>query len=88
MTLDFCFFGDSEDMRRKITPLKAIRAFCIDCSGGSPSEVRNCIIPECPLYLYRLGKNPNRKGIGGNKVFVPKSCVEPMEIGKKGASND
>lgn len=47
-----------------LTPLKAIRRKCIDCSGFQPSEVRNCEIPECPLFPYRLGKNPNRKGIG------------------------
>ena len=51
---------------KSITPLKAIRKHCLECSGGSPSEVKNCVIPECPLYQYRLGKNPRRKGIGNN----------------------
>jgi len=46
------------------TPLKAIRAWCFDCSGGRWSEIKNCIRPECPLYPYRFGKNPNRSGIG------------------------
>jgi len=49
------------------TPLRSIRAKCLDCSGFQPSEVRNCEIPECPLYPYRMGKNPNRKGIGNSK---------------------
>ena len=44
------------------TPIKAIRAKCLDCSGGSAQEVRLCVIPECPLYPYRMGKNPNRQG--------------------------
>ena len=48
----------------KLTPLKAIRAKCLDCSGRSRAEVRECVIPGCPLYLYRLGKNPARKGMG------------------------
>ncbi len=48
----------------KLTPLKAIRKKCLDCSGGSRAEVRECTIPDCSLYLYRLGKNPARKGMG------------------------
>lgn len=44
------------------TPIKAIRAKCLDCSGGSAQDVRLCIIQECPLYPYRMGKNPNRQG--------------------------
>lgn len=44
-----------------LTPLKAIRAKCLECSGGRRSEVERCQIRECPLYAYRHGKNPNRK---------------------------
>ena len=44
-----------------LTPLKAIRAKCLDCSAGSANEVKLCVIPECPLYVYRFGKNPFRK---------------------------
>jgi hypothetical protein len=47
-----------------LTPLKAIRAWCLDCSGRQWSEVKKCVIPDCPLYPYRFGKNPNRSGIG------------------------
>lgn len=46
------------------TPLKAIRQNCIDCSAGSLKDVRDCIITNCPLYPYRMGKNPSRKNIG------------------------
>ena len=42
----------------KLTPLKAIRAKCLDCSGDSWAEVEQCVIPECPLYPYRFGKRP------------------------------
>jgi len=37
------------------SPLKAIRKHCIDCSGGSEKEVRECVIPDCPLYPFRFG---------------------------------
>jgi hypothetical protein len=43
------------------TPMKAIRAKCIDCCAGQRSEVEQCGAVNCPLYPYRLGKSPNRK---------------------------
>lgn len=43
------------------TPMKAIRAKCIDCCAGYRSEVERCGAVNCPLYLYRMGKSPNRK---------------------------
>ena len=38
---------------------KAIRRRCIDCSGGSAQEVRDCKFTTCDLYPYRLGRSPN-----------------------------
>ncbi len=52
---------------RNLTPIKAIRAKCLECSNYQPSEVKNCEIIECPLFTFRFGKNPNRKGIGNLK---------------------
>lgn len=43
------------------TPLKAIRAHCIDCCAGSANEVKWCVIQDCELYPFRFGKNPYRK---------------------------
>lgn len=53
----------------KLTPLKAIRQKCLECSCGSFNEVKLCPITDCALYDFRLGKNPNRAGIGGNPVL-------------------
>lgn len=39
-------------------PLKAIRAKCIDCSGGSEKEVRECVVKNCALFPYRMGRYP------------------------------
>ena len=47
------------------TPLQAIRAKCLDCMCGQLAEVRLCPCEDCALYPYRMGHNPNRKGIGG-----------------------
>ena len=41
-----------------LTPLKAIRAKCLDCSGGNGKEVRECRIISCSLHPYRIGKRP------------------------------
>ena len=49
-----------------MTPVKAIRAKCIECNCGNLAEVKRCIMPDCPLYPYRMGHNPARKGKGGN----------------------
>lgn len=43
------------------SPLKAIRAKCLDCSCGSAYEVKNCTIHDCELYPFRMGSNPFRK---------------------------
>lgn len=40
------------------SPVKAIRAKCLDCCYDSPSEVRMCPSEDCPLYPFRFGKNP------------------------------
>ncbi len=42
-----------------ITPMKAIRAKCLDCSCGSANEVKLCPVTKCPLYPFRDGHNPN-----------------------------
>jgi hypothetical protein len=47
---------------KRLTPLKAIRAKCLECAGGSWAEVRRCNIPDCSLFEYRFGSNPARKG--------------------------
>ena len=41
-------------------PIKAIRAKCIDCCANQPNEVKLCPITDCPLFAFRLGKNPYR----------------------------
>ena len=43
---------------KRLTPIKAIRAKCLDCCCGNQNEVKLCPINDCPLYPYRLGKNP------------------------------
>lgn len=49
---------DENIVDRPSTPLKAIKAFCKECFGGQVREVKRCTAIKCPLYEYRLGKNP------------------------------
>ena len=50
-----------------MTPLKAIRAKCLDCCCGQAYEVKLCPCSDCSLYPFRFGNNPNRTGIGNVK---------------------
>lgn len=56
----------NRDVSRGVRPLRAIRLKCLDCCCGSASEVKLCHIQSCALWPFRLGKNPNRKGLGGS----------------------
>lgn len=40
------------------TPVKAIRAKCLDCCCGNTAEVKRCDIETCSLYPYRMGRRP------------------------------
>lgn len=42
----------------KLTPMRAIRAKCLECSNGQVKEVRLCPIKKCALYAYRMGHRP------------------------------
>ena len=55
---------------KNLTPVKSIRVKCLDCCAGQASEVRNCEINECSLFPFRMGKNPNRKGMGRKLELV------------------
>jgi len=46
------------DTKKRLTPVKSIKAYCYERSGWSNNEVRLCQITTCQLYQYRLGKNP------------------------------
>lgn len=43
-------------MDKRLTRGQAIRAKCLDCCGGQSAEVRKCPAQDCPLWLYRMGR--------------------------------
>lgn len=48
----------AEHMPDPLVGMKAIRAKCLDCSGGLFSEVRKCVCVTCPLWPLRMGFQP------------------------------
>ena len=52
--------GDRLKSLKVITPMKAIRAKCLDCCCGSFQEVKECPVKSCGLWPYRLGHRPKK----------------------------
>ncbi|MCR5815090.1 MAG: hypothetical protein K6G15_11460 [Desulfovibrio sp.] len=40
------------------SPLRAIRRKCLECSGDSALEVKECVMDHCALWPFRFGRNP------------------------------
>lgn len=49
--------GNTKTVR--LTPLTAIRSFCLECLAWSSDEVEKCTAPLCPLFPFRSGKEPS-----------------------------
>ncbi len=56
--------------------VKVIRRFCLECHGDSRKSVRDCPSKKCHLYIYRMGTNPARAGVGNKKAIAP-----PLRLG-------
>ena len=50
--------GGKQMEEKRLTPIKAIRAKCLDCCCGNSNEVKLCTCTGCALYPYREGHNP------------------------------
>ena len=47
------------------TPMRAIRAKCLDCVCGQLLEINKCHITGCPLWKYRTGHRPKKTDVVG-----------------------
>ena len=75
-------------MSKYLTPLKAIRKKCLDCSCFQPTEVKLCPMTDCTLYPFRHGRNVKRKGMGAHPgELAHESRSEPSDSTKEGPSN-
>jgi hypothetical protein len=63
MAIKHKILANKENEIREITltPARAIRYKCLECSNFSSNDVKDCHIKDCALYPYRLGKNPSVK---------------------------
>lgn len=51
-----------KEMHEETNPLKLIKLHCkYNCCAGLEKEWKECNNQSCPLWIMRLGKNPNRK---------------------------
>jgi len=63
MAIEHTFIGKDGIETKTLTPIKAIRAHCLECLSWSYEEVKNCSATKCPLFPFRLGKSHSgRKG--------------------------
>lgn len=46
---------------KKVNRAKAIKELCLQCSGGSPTEVTLCPMVDCPVWGWRFGNSFNSK---------------------------
>ena len=50
---------------KRVSPLKVIRSFCLECMGYQRNEVEDCqgdtAKPGCPLFRFRFGRNKTGK---------------------------
>jgi hypothetical protein len=61
----------SATLREEIIPVielreyRDLRRYCLACAENS-AEVRRCAIVNCPLWPYRMGRNPHNPKRGTN----------------------
>ena len=64
-------------------PMKAIRAKCIDCMCGQINEIPLCPGTDCPLWPFRMGKNPYRKPRQYSEEQLTRLRESAMEMAAK-----
>ena len=58
MSVKHTFIYKGTTKTKKLTPTKAIREKCLECSCWSFEEVKECPAKDCALFPYRFGKRP------------------------------
>lgn len=71
---------------QRMTPIKSIRAKCLDCCCGQTQEVRLCPSQNCALWLYRMGKRPATPGPSRTEENHELSAVFPEKNEKDDGS--
>ena len=61
MSIEHTFIYKGGSKTKVLSPSKAIRVKCLECSAWSNEEVKECPATDCALYPFRCGKDPGRK---------------------------
>lgn len=72
-----------KDKKVSLTPMKAIRYFCLECMMGSSDSIKACPSTKCPLYLYRTGKTGYSKSYTDNQIEEFKRNLAKARENKK-----
>ena len=67
------------------SPLKAIRAKCMDCTCYQRDEIKYCPVETCALHPFRFGKNPfiNRTMTEEQRLIAAQRLKEAREKKKE-----
>jgi hypothetical protein len=60
VAVEHTFISKTGVKQKKLTGMSAIREKCLECSGWSFSEVKNCPCGDCALFPFRFGKYPKK----------------------------
>ena len=69
------YSADGIEQKPKLTPLKAVRKYCLWCCCDSAPEVRLCPAESCELHPLRFGKGARRLGLIPVRVIRQK-CLD------------
>lgn len=58
----------------RLSPMKAIRAKCLDCTCDQQAEVRLCEIKTCALWRFRMGREER------DELYVRKPMSEKQRM--------
>jgi hypothetical protein len=75
--------AQAEKLKELPKLLKAIHERCLDCSAGSSYELKLCVCPDCPLFLWRNGELPIKTKLRVDRQKIPykkRLAVEKNDI--------
>lgn len=84
---DYCPFYPYR-LGRGRPSVKTIRKFCLQCMNKTSAMILDCPTVSCPVYEFRLGKNPAYSGRAGNASRLPQKNPQKGGTGKAFKSQD
>ena len=67
----------------RLSPLRLIRKFCLECLGRSTKSVRFCQSIDCPVWYLRFGRFPKTVVRTNGKEWEQLFDKENFKIGAK-----